>query len=64
MTHPERPAFTPTAADHAPPWHAQSAEAVLQACATQSDGLSEAEAARRLQQHGPNRLAEAPPVPA
>jgi magnesium-transporting ATPase (P-type) len=64
MIYPEHPAFTPTAADHAPPWHAQSAEAVLQACATQSDGLSEAEAARRLQQHGPNRLAEAPPVPA
>ena len=64
MIYPERPAFTPTTADHTPPWHAQSAEAVLQACATQSDGLSEAEAARRLQQHGPNRLAEAPPVPA
>ncbi len=48
-----------------PPWHGQSAE---QACAAlQADaanGLDPADAARRLAQHGPNRLAEKRPRPA
>ncbi|HUF57271.1 MAG TPA: HAD-IC family P-type ATPase, partial [Thermohalobaculum sp.] len=40
----------------APAWHALEAEEVLARRETSSAGLSEAEAARRLEVHGPNRL--------
>ena len=40
--------------------HTISAEAALKALASRPSGLSEAEAARRLQDHGPNRLPEPP----
>ena len=43
----------------APPWHAQTAEQVLQAQASGLHGLGAEEAVRRLSAHGPNRLAEA-----
>jgi magnesium-transporting ATPase (P-type) len=42
-------------------WHALSAEAALQSLATGSSGLTAGEAARRLAEHGPNRLPAAPP---
>jgi calcium-translocating P-type ATPase len=45
----------------APAWHARSAEAVLQALDAGPHGLTAAEVARRLAEHGPNRLAEAAP---
>ncbi|WP_181705083.1 cation-transporting P-type ATPase [Chthonobacter rhizosphaerae] len=41
-------------------WHAASPEAVLGALSSGPAGLQTEEAARRLQVHGPNRLAEAP----
>ena len=41
-------------------WHALPAEAVLEHLDTSPDGLSAAEAALRLTQHGPNRLPEPP----
>jgi magnesium-transporting ATPase (P-type) len=41
--------------------HARRADEVLQALRADADGLAEAEAARRLQLHGPNRLAESAP---
>jgi len=44
--------------------HAQPPEAVLAALSAQPEGLSQAEADRRLQRHGPNRLAESAPVSA
>ncbi|HMN66201.1 MAG TPA: cation-transporting P-type ATPase, partial [Burkholderiaceae bacterium] len=42
-----------------PDSHAQSADAVIAALAGSPGGLDEAEVARRLQRHGPNRLAQA-----
>ncbi|MFN3414776.1 MAG: cation-transporting P-type ATPase [Caldimonas sp.] len=45
-----------------PAWHAQPAEAVLRAHDTHPDGLTVAEARRRLARHGPNRLVVAPTV--
>lgn len=42
-------------------WHALSAEQVLQTLGSGDHGLSAAEAARRLAELGPNRLAEAKP---
>ena len=39
-------------------WHRQSAEATLAIFSTSSAGLSSAEAARRLLEHGPNTLTE------
>ncbi|MFN3296655.1 MAG: cation-transporting P-type ATPase, partial [Caldimonas sp.] len=45
-----------------PDWHAQSAEQVLQRLRTGLEGLTLEEARRRLAEHGPNRLAEVPPV--
>jgi magnesium-transporting ATPase (P-type) len=42
-------------------WHARPAAETLQALATTADGLSQAEARRRLEHYGPNRLAEAKP---
>ncbi|MGE0744221.1 MAG: HAD-IC family P-type ATPase [Rhodospirillales bacterium] len=40
----------------APAWHAQDADAVLDALQATAHGLSEADAARRLARYGPNRL--------
>ncbi len=48
---------TPPPAD----WHARDAASALAALQTSAHGLSAAEAARRLQHHGANRLAETPP---
>jgi calcium-translocating P-type ATPase len=42
-----------------PIWHASSVEDCMAALSTTQLGLTEAEAARRLREHGPNRLAEA-----
>ncbi|MBI2372337.1 MAG: HAD-IC family P-type ATPase, partial [Deltaproteobacteria bacterium] len=42
------------------PWHVRTAEEVLLALGSSRQGLSSAEAARRLAEHGPNRLQEAP----
>jgi Ca2+-transporting ATPase len=48
-----------------PPPYQQRADAVLAALGTDARlGLTEAEARSRLEQHGPNELAAAPPVPA
>ena len=47
-----------------PVWHARSIDAVLTGMDTSRSGLAEDEAAVRLQRHGPNRLAPAPPVSA
>lgn len=45
-------------------WHALAAADVIKALRVDPDnGLSSAQAARRLQQHGPNRLVEAPREP-
>jgi magnesium-transporting ATPase (P-type) len=41
-------------------WHAMPADTVLQRLQTGARGLAAAEVARRLAEHGPNRLAEAP----
>jgi len=43
------------------PWYALSPEETLRALATTPQGLSSAEARRRLAHFGPNRLAEVPP---
>lgn len=43
------------------PWHALSPEETLRALATTPQGLSSAEARRRLAHFGPNRLAQVPP---
>ena len=48
----------------APPWHARpAAEAIRELDVDQREGLASAEAARRLDRYGPNRLAEAPKEP-
>ncbi|PXW61443.1 HAD-IC family P-type ATPase [Methylobacterium sp. B4] len=49
-------------ADGAPPagWHALDIEAVRRRLACGAEGLTSAEAARRLRRHGPNRLPEPP----
>ena len=39
-----------------PSWHALAPEVALRALASAPDGLSDEEAARRLREHGPNRL--------
>ncbi|MDH1903295.1 cation-transporting P-type ATPase, partial [Comamonas aquatica] len=44
----------------APPWHAQPAEQALAALDSRPQGLTAAQAAQRLAQHGPNRLQAAP----
>lgn len=55
-SHPLREADAPT------PWHAVPADEVLRRLSVGFDGLSDGEAARRLAEHGPNRLpAPAPP---
>ena len=48
-----------TPADDSPDWHARPADAVLGQLASGPGGLDDAEAARRLGIHGPNRLAQA-----
>ena len=39
-------------------WHAQDDESVLQALSASTQGLTQADAVRRLAEHGPNRLPE------
>jgi len=46
--------------DTAAPWHAQEATAVLAALGAAETGLGADEVARRLAEHGPNRLPEPP----
>lgn len=46
------------------PWHAGTVSQILAALATTLSGLSEAEAARRLERFGPNRLKPPAPVSA
>jgi magnesium-transporting ATPase (P-type) len=58
-THDRPPAEAPPR-----PWHALHVADVLDAVGSSRDGLTAAAAARRLVDHGPNRLPEAPPVPA
>jgi len=43
------------------PWHAQPQERVFTQLEAEATGLETAEAARRLERYGPNRLPEAPP---
>ena len=43
------------------PWHAQGLEEIYQALNTSLEGLSDAEAARRLEQYGRNELRAKPP---
>ncbi len=43
-------------------WHAQTAEAALEALGSGAEGLSDAEAETRLRTHGPNELPTEPPV--
>ncbi len=63
MALPDPPVPTADAAPHLN-WHAASAEDVARRLDVDSShGLSEAEAARRLAQHGPNKLAERPGKP-
>ena len=46
----------------APPcWHALSADEVLAALGSSPDGLTDAQAAARLDEHGPNELSSKPP---
>jgi magnesium-transporting ATPase (P-type) len=42
------------------PWHAETIDDVLVQCETSREGLTTAEAARRLEEFGPNRLQSAP----
>ncbi|WP_372893155.1 HAD-IC family P-type ATPase [Rhodosalinus sp.] len=60
MTRPDTPPRPETAAPDAPPWHAREAEEAANRLATGAEGLSEAEAERRLSETGPNRLPEPP----
>ncbi|MDP3611107.1 MAG: cation-transporting P-type ATPase, partial [Rubrivivax sp.] len=50
-----------TAPDKRSIWHASPCTDVLLALGSAPDGLDQAEVSRRLELHGPNRLAEAPP---
>src|SRR5512135_1150146 len=43
-----------------PAWHSLPPQDALATLSSQRDGLSQTEAARRLAQHGPNRLPAAP----
>ncbi|MFA7664569.1 MAG: cation-transporting P-type ATPase [Burkholderiaceae bacterium] len=47
----------PTPLPEAADWHARPADEALRALASRTAGLDEAEAGRRLAQHGPNQLA-------
>jgi magnesium-transporting ATPase (P-type) len=65
MAHAARPAApidTDTATPDTHPWHARSAEAALSALGVTRRGLTDEEAQRRLDEHGPNRLPERKPV--
>ena len=44
-------------------WSLSAADAIERLQTSATDGLSEQEVARRLQQYGRNELAEEPPVP-
>ena len=55
---------SPTTPAQPPPWHALPAAHVLARLETTPDGLSEAEARRRLARFGPNELRATPPTPA
>jgi magnesium-transporting ATPase (P-type) len=59
---PHTTTMTDEMAAGAPPWHARPAEQVLADLGTTPRGLDDAEARRRLEQHGPNRLPERAPV--
>ncbi|MBK1620034.1 carbonate dehydratase [Lamprobacter modestohalophilus] len=48
-------------AEEVPDWHALETGAVLQQLSVSEDGLQQAEAERRLSEHGPNKLPEAKP---
>ena len=48
----------------APLWHALDVADVLSAVESDSEGLSSDVAAKRLEEYGPNKLPEEPPVPA
>lgn len=50
-----------SSASHAPAWHAQTVAEVLGALKSSPNGLSIAEVRKRLNQYGPNQIAEAPP---
>ena len=52
---------SPRAEAAATPWHAKPTNVVLAALETSPDGLTDAEARRRLAQNGPNELASKPP---
>src|SRR5690349_10006081 len=55
----DRVATAPGRVAHEPgevAWHAATAEEALARLSTRADGLSTAEAERRLEEHGPNRL--------
>ncbi|TSE36253.1 cation-translocating P-type ATPase [Tepidimonas charontis] len=62
---PPRPAPSQTSdpASSAPLWHALPPDATLEHLGSHARGLSAADAAARLLQHGENRLREAPPMP-
>src|SRR5688572_22104272 len=49
-----------SASGHQHDWHALEAKAVLDHLQVQGNGLTTAEAKRRLEQFGPNQLKEAP----
>ena len=51
---------TPLAAQHQHEWHALGAQEVLDHLKVQGNGLTSAEAKRRLEHYGPNQLKEAP----
>ena len=57
------PASEPARADRAPAWHALTAADVETRFGTDAEGLSIQEAARRLEQFGPNQLEEERPTP-
>jgi Ca2+-transporting ATPase len=46
-----------------PPWHSESREEIFARLKTQEAGVTEEEAQRRLEEYGPNELAEQPPTP-
>jgi len=56
--HNETPLRPATTAPETRPWHALSLQEVLAHLKVQEDGLTSEEAARRLQQYGPNQLTE------
>jgi len=60
---PAPPRSTPSTDAAVPSWHALSVEDVLAELGTSADGLSPDAAQRRLEEVGPNRLPEEPPVP-